>query len=458
MNAQTSLHSGREDRGSLGSEDAIRAQIDKITSSEVFSKATKLRNFLAYIVDEELAGRAERLKAITIAQAVYKRGADFDPQSDPIVRVEAGRLRSRLAEYYASNQQDDPIIIKIPKGAYRPHFTFRNAEEMAPEARSIESPKTDVDTSALSQISTKPNVYKIGAVASLILLGAGLLALENSLSAPTPDGMEPHQFTENQEAHAMFMETRRLGRPPHIKARVEAAMKLAREIQNLDPTFGGGFASESFQYYTSVLFGHSDKQESDLDRGHELALQAITIDPEFAWGYQSLSRILLQKGDFKAAIEAAEKAVDLAPKDAEQQGNLGFVLALSGQSDKAIAPINIALDLSSGVVRTPYLNYLGIAYFHIGKFEKAIEVIEQNREQGGPTGPHMFAYLAAAHAVLGHSGRAAAYRNLILFDTSGFPLRTFIENHLPVPEDRLSFLKALELAQLTLNDLHRSPE
>lgn len=78
---------------------------------------------------EALAGRAERIKAYSIATEVFGRDASFDPQSDPIVRVEAGHLRRALEQYYVGAGRQDPVEITIPKGAYVPVFVRRGLAE-----------------------------------------------------------------------------------------------------------------------------------------------------------------------------------------------------------------------------------------------------------------------------------------------------------------------------------------
>lgn len=114
--------------------EAIRAALDQVLQSAGFDAPARARRFLAYIVDETLAGRAERIKAYSIATDVFGRGANFDAHSDPIVRLEAGRLRRALEQYYQSAGRDDPIVISIPKGAYVPEFAARpRAEAPAPE-------------------------------------------------------------------------------------------------------------------------------------------------------------------------------------------------------------------------------------------------------------------------------------------------------------------------------------
>jgi TolB-like protein/Tfp pilus assembly protein PilF len=98
----------------------VRAQLRRILNSPAFEASKRRRRFLSYIVDESLAGRADRLKGYSIATAVFERDDSFDPQTDPVVRLEARRLRRALEHYYLTAGRDDPIRIEIPKGGYAP--------------------------------------------------------------------------------------------------------------------------------------------------------------------------------------------------------------------------------------------------------------------------------------------------------------------------------------------------
>ena len=104
----------------------IREQLVRILNSGPFHQAQRRQRFLEYIVNEVLAGRGERLKGDNIAQAVFDRAETFDSNVDPIVRMEAGRLRDRLREYYEGDGLGDPVRIELPKGTYAPHIEFRH--------------------------------------------------------------------------------------------------------------------------------------------------------------------------------------------------------------------------------------------------------------------------------------------------------------------------------------------
>ena len=106
----------------LPSESEIRSQLARILSSEAFDASVRNRNFLRFVVEETVAGRTAYIKGYTVAQSVFGRGTDFDPQLDPVVRIEASRLRRSLERYYLTVGKTDPIRIELPKGGYVPRF------------------------------------------------------------------------------------------------------------------------------------------------------------------------------------------------------------------------------------------------------------------------------------------------------------------------------------------------
>ena len=117
------------------SEPQIADTLARVLASEGFVNAPNLAAFLRYVVEETLAGRADRLKAYTIAVAALDRPDNFDPNDNPLVRVQARRLRAALGRYYETDGVDDPLIIEMPLGSYIPRFIPRETPEtVAPEA------------------------------------------------------------------------------------------------------------------------------------------------------------------------------------------------------------------------------------------------------------------------------------------------------------------------------------
>jgi hypothetical protein len=115
----------------------VRAQIDRMTASDEFIRSPQLGAFLRFVVDEVLQGKSDRIKAYTIGVDVLRRDAKFDPQLDPIVRVEATRLRRTIDRYYTGVGADDPIRIDLPRGSYIPTFSRRALTAAAPAPMSL---------------------------------------------------------------------------------------------------------------------------------------------------------------------------------------------------------------------------------------------------------------------------------------------------------------------------------
>jgi TolB-like protein/tetratricopeptide (TPR) repeat protein len=106
---------------------AVEEQLQRILASDLFLNAHRLSNFLRFSVERVLRGEGEQIKEYLIGTEVFGRSSSYDPRTDPVVRVEAGRLRLKLTEYYRTQGQSDPVIIDLPKGTYAPAFLHRSS-------------------------------------------------------------------------------------------------------------------------------------------------------------------------------------------------------------------------------------------------------------------------------------------------------------------------------------------
>ncbi len=133
-------------------------EIDKLVNSHTLHGSESLCKLLRYLADHALKHPGVALKEYQIATETFGRPADFDPHLDSLVRVMAGRLRTKLAEYYASEGADDPIIVELPKGTYSLAFhdaatspkpilqPHHEADQIAPDPQ----PKTSLLTLGLA--------------------------------------------------------------------------------------------------------------------------------------------------------------------------------------------------------------------------------------------------------------------------------------------------------------------
>jgi len=113
---------------SVAARDALFEQLDKILSSPPFQTSERSSTLLRFLIEQSVSGRAERLKEYEIGTQVLGKSPAFDPRTDPIVRSEVSRLRSRLEKYYAASGQTDLLIIELPKGSYLPRIQTRSLQ------------------------------------------------------------------------------------------------------------------------------------------------------------------------------------------------------------------------------------------------------------------------------------------------------------------------------------------
>ena len=113
------------------SEKAIRQQLERILASATFQQVERLKRFISFIVIEAASGRSDELKEYVVGVQVFGKESSFDPRTDPIVRVQARRLRARLSRYYHDEGQQDELIIELPKGGYAPVFKRRESRAAA---------------------------------------------------------------------------------------------------------------------------------------------------------------------------------------------------------------------------------------------------------------------------------------------------------------------------------------
>jgi hypothetical protein len=100
------------------------AQLERVVGSQAFHESESLRSFLSFIVNKLVAGEEDQIKEYTIAIDVFGRGSQFNPRIDSVVRVQAGRLRYKLQEYYSTEGKADTVLIELPKGHYKPVFSY----------------------------------------------------------------------------------------------------------------------------------------------------------------------------------------------------------------------------------------------------------------------------------------------------------------------------------------------
>ena len=119
------------------SAEEIQAQVDRLVRSKSFETSEAQRKLLQYLAEKSITGEADRLKEYTIGLEAFGKPPSYDPKHDSIVRLQASRLRQKLAAYYQTEASGDSVLVSLPKGAFKLNFqlaapTVPESSEMPP--------------------------------------------------------------------------------------------------------------------------------------------------------------------------------------------------------------------------------------------------------------------------------------------------------------------------------------
>jgi len=394
MTAATSQQDGAPPAGE------VRAQVQRMTASEVFASSPQLATFLMFVVEAVLRGRGERLKGYTIGVEVLRRDVTFDPQIDPIVRVEATRLRRAIERYYAGPGADDPVVIDLPRGGYVPRISLRaetgavsaptSAEELVltpgngmPTLRV--APLAVVGTPDTQAITAESLGAKI-AEAFVLFDGVNVMAPVSDMPPARSDyrldGMVEYRgnqsvdlrFKLTDESDATVIWSRVFEK---LSGQDDAAeRRVVLELGNtLVQPYGVIFANDRLKRFATLdpryraLLDTADVLRSFDPAGHVRARdrleQLVAIDPNFATGFTLLAAFYAREhmvgfGErpddpppLDRALKAARRGIELKPQGARAYHVLFTVLFLRGEKDAGIVAAEKAIALNPYDVLIP---------------------------------------------------------------------------------------------------------
>jgi serine/threonine-protein kinase len=362
-------------------EQLIQAQLERILSSPLFINSERLRRFLSYAVQRAAQGQVDQLKEYTLGLSVFDKRDSFDPRFDPIVRVEAGRLRTRLKQYYDTEGSGDPLVIDLPRGSYVPRFepasnarpalaAFVPAADKREPTRSAiavlpfsdHSPNRDQEyfcdgiTEELINALTKipglrvvawqsarrlrgktldiPKIaeqLKAGAVLGGSVRKAGERIRVTVQLIRTSDGSYLWSEIYERELKDIFSIQGEISQAVVEKLKIQLADGQSKHLihrytENLD----------AYNLYLKGRYYWNQRSEASLKKGIEYFEQAIAQDTRYAPAYSGLADSYSLLGNYGAlpaknvkakAMEAALKAVEIDPTLAEAHTALGHVRA-----------------------------------------------------------------------------------------------------------------------------------
>jgi tetratricopeptide (TPR) repeat protein len=418
----------------------IRDQIIRICAGPELENSPRLRELLNYITDEFLAGRAGKIKGFTIGRALYATDNSFDADSNSIVRVEAARLRQRLAEYYATTGNNDPVVIEIPKGTYVPIF---KKSPRAPRGNSSSLPK------GYLKLVSKNRWLIAGALVFTILLTFSSQYFderEDNDSGEISLGEFDRPFN-GSEAEILFQQGFVLLMPPEDDTRLSASIDIFQRVIDLDSNFGGGYAGKSIAFLFRILFVKSENPVTDLQQALVLAKNAVDKDPEYSLGYAALALAQSLNAEPNKSLASIRRLMVIQPQSENANTLAAVSLIINGETLKAIELLSEALKRSSGF-RTPILNLLGIAQYLNGDFSEAEKSIKKNLIRTGPTGPHMDVFLAATYAQMGKDFEAQAVIEKLQRTHPGYPAKSWLGNFIKSEDELQAIMSKVQLLGL----------
>ncbi|MEM7464418.1 MAG: adenylate cyclase [Pseudomonadota bacterium] len=394
---------GEEHRESRPKVQEIRDAVARLNASKGLSGSRRLKGFLEYVVEETLAGRGDAIRAKTLAMDVYHYPADQVIQRENVIRVDAGRLRRRMSDYYKGAGQTDPLEIVLPKGSYTPEFKLRVI--LQPAKRSPLSRQTFLLVTGLGSI--------------LVVLLASMML--STWLDETPDQREvASSDNSNQKRTAIFetsparlqavnlaAEGRDLIFPAIEPNRLRAALLVFESAIALDHSYFGGFAGAAqIHALVALVSNDPDIVETSLVQATERANQAAALSPESAWSQSALSMVEFARRDWDEAKSLSDRAMKLDPDDPHLVEFDALISLFSGDFDRVLAVVGEVMKSDTGDSGFVFENALGSAKFHTGDFEGAVQTFEDAIAGGAPTGPVSVAYLMAAHYRLGNDAKA----------------------------------------------------
>ena len=416
--------------GETVSAEAVRAELERILGSAQFDASERNRRFLAHVVELALAGRADRIKAYSIATAVFGRDERFDPQLDSIVRIEAGRLRRALERYYLTDGRDSRLRIDVPRGGYVP--IFRPAEPAPPEMRvgagrggapSVLVAGFEAEGDQSSFPSFTRGFTRSLVIALTRFAGLRVFAAEAALRTPAEAGAErrddpaadylvtgqtalsPGGFAidvllvEAATGRVAWAETyaRRLDPAAIGVLRNEVASQVARALAQPWGAIASDRARDAegavpgaLGSYAAVLLFHAHWRSFDREMIEAVRVdleRAVAAEPGYAEAHACLSLVYANAFRFRQAIEAggtdpmrralalALRAVELAPCSAWARYALGLAHWFTGDPQGALDALEAgrALDPDD----TTILADLGQCYAMLARWDEAVPLLEE---------------------------------------------------------------------------------
>ncbi|MFA3920340.1 tetratricopeptide repeat protein [Ruegeria hyattellae] len=423
----------------------IRQALAAILGSPEFEGAERLQSFLCYIVETLLAGHSDDIRAKSIAEDVYGRslGERGDPMA--VVRVDAGRMRRRLADYYSNSGKDEVLRIHVDPGGYIPRFEILETEQ----------------TKRRSKLVSKAWLRGAATVCSLVIIVMAVWVAFLKQEPRAASGMSQNDRKQQAIREALFStnptklqavnlatEARPLMFPVLDRERLLAVRGMFNRAIALDDSYFGGHAGAAQVLgILAITSPPGDDKQQLLEKARARANRAIEISPDEGWSHSALALVSFADRDFDNAIAQSTRAMALAPDDIHVMYFDALFALFCGEFERAIASANKAQASDTSKSRFPYRSVQASASYHMGYFQNSVDRFNEAVRRGDPVSAISIGYLAASYQRLGERDRAEATILLLNEAWPDYPLHSLFRTLFADQRNAEQILSALnELA------------
>lgn len=324
------------------SPDEVKAALAKILASPDFVSAGRLGPFLSHLVTAVLAGEPERLKESVLGVEFFERGTEYDPRLDPVVRIEARRLRLRLEKYYGTAGESDPVHIDLPKGGYVPVFAYAPAP---------------------------PRPHFFAAVVSMAVCLVIMFVAWNRMRPQPAPAADPARVAFERGVYQMNL---------FSTQGMERAIGYFNESLGHNPRYAPSLAYLS-QVYAILAYYNSLPAGIPADKARALAESAIQADPGLAEAHSAMGFCLAaQQYRWKDAEREFQTALKLNPQSGLTHGLYAMSVLATQVRPDTLSEFRRALELDPN---SSFINFVyAFALMATGDLDGAIKQYQRTIE------------------------------------------------------------------------------
>jgi tetratricopeptide (TPR) repeat protein len=347
---------------------------------------------LRYLVEETLAGRSAEINEYNLGVRIFNRSPDFNPRTDPIVRVQAHYLRAKLAHYYAGPGAQDPMVIELPARTYVPRYP-------QPEQEPVAAPELLAPSEAPAADTHRNGRRTVAAGVGLVLVAVAAIGLSGGSGQGRGAHHDPDAVAQDLYTRGRYLFDRQ------TEAALRQSVDCFRQSIQRDPRFAAAHAGLADALDVLVQLGFLAPRDG-MEEARREARQALLLDTHLAEGYVAMGAISeAYDWDFKKAEGEYRRAIELNPELPAAHLWYGMFLRDQGRVKEAMPELRRAEQLEPmSVLASMNLAY---ALFVKGDYDAAAEMARRTAELN-PESPLPDLLLAHIYRARSNPGEAEA--------------------------------------------------